>query len=89
VHKLSGARSGGVLPRKSLGIWGPDETAFYDPRNSAFSNGAHVRELEIDPETGHLQIVGSWVVDDVGIVINPMIVEGQVHGGLAQGSDKR
>jgi carbon-monoxide dehydrogenase large subunit len=64
---------------------GLDETAFYDPKNFAFSNGAHVCEVEIDPETGHLQIVGYWVVDDVGVVINPMIVEGQVHGGLAQG----
>jgi aerobic carbon-monoxide dehydrogenase large subunit len=64
---------------------GLDETAFYDPKNFAFSNGAHVCEVDIDPETGHLQIAGYWVVDDVGVVINPMIVEGQVHGGLAQG----
>jgi carbon-monoxide dehydrogenase large subunit len=64
---------------------GLDETAFYDPTNFAFSNGAHVCELEIDPETGGVRIVGYWVVDDVGVVINPVIVEGQVHGGLAQG----
>jgi carbon-monoxide dehydrogenase large subunit len=64
---------------------GLDETAFYDPKNFAFSNGAHVCEVEIDPETADLRIVGYWVVDDVGVVINPMIVEGQVHGGLAQG----
>jgi len=64
---------------------GLDETAFYDPKNFAFSNGAHVCEAEIDRETGALQIVGYWVVDDVGVVINPVIVEGQVHGGLAQG----
>jgi carbon-monoxide dehydrogenase large subunit len=64
---------------------GLDEGAFYDPSNFAFSNGAHVCELEVDPETGAVEIVGYWAVDDVGTVINPMIVEGQVHGGLAQG----
>jgi carbon-monoxide dehydrogenase large subunit len=64
---------------------GLQETAVYDPPNFAFSNGAHVCELEIDPETGHVTLVGFWAVDDVGTVINPMIVEGQVHGGLAQG----
>jgi carbon-monoxide dehydrogenase large subunit len=64
---------------------GLDEGAFYDPSNFAFSNGAHVCELEVDPETGAVELVGYWAVDDVGTVINPMIVEGQVHGGLAQG----
>lgn len=64
---------------------GLHETAFYDPVNFAFSNGAHVCEAEVDPETGAVRLVGYWVVDDVGTVINPVIVEGQVHGGLAQG----
>ena len=64
---------------------GLDETAFYDPVNFAFSNGAHVCEVEIDPDTGGTSLVGYWVCDDVGVVINPIIVEGQVHGGLAQG----
>src|SRR5690606_25539001 len=64
---------------------GLDESAFYDPSNFAFSNGAHVREVEVDPETGVVEILAYWAVDDVGTVINPMIVEGQVHGGLAQG----
>jgi len=64
---------------------GLDETAFYDPSNFAFSNGAHVAEVEIDQGTGAVALTGYWVVDDIGIVINPMIVEGQVHGGLAQG----
>jgi carbon-monoxide dehydrogenase large subunit len=64
---------------------GLDETAFYDPVNFAFSNGAHVCEVEVDPETGATSLVGYWVCDDVGVVINPIIVEGQVHGGLAQG----
>jgi carbon-monoxide dehydrogenase large subunit len=64
---------------------GLHETAFYDPTNFAFSNGAHVAEVEVDPETGALALVGYWVVDDVGIVVNPVVVEGQIHGGLVQG----
>jgi carbon-monoxide dehydrogenase large subunit len=61
------------------------ESAFYDPPNFAFSNGAHVCEIEIDPDTGIVRIGRYTAVDDVGTVINPIIVEGQVHGGLAQG----
>jgi carbon-monoxide dehydrogenase large subunit len=64
---------------------GLDENAFYDPPNFAFSNGVHVCEVEVDPETGSAALVSYHAVDDVGRVINPMIVEGQVHGGLAQG----
>jgi carbon-monoxide dehydrogenase large subunit len=64
---------------------GLDENAFYDPPNFAFSNGVHVCEVEVDPETGAAQLVSYHAVDDIGTVINPMIVEGQIHGGLAQG----
>src|SRR5262245_59659839 len=64
---------------------GLQETAVYDPPSFAFSNGAHVCELEIDAETGRIEVVGFWAVDDIGTVINPMIVEAQIHGGLAQG----
>jgi carbon-monoxide dehydrogenase large subunit len=64
---------------------GLDENAFYDPPKFAFSNGVHVCEVEVDPETGAAQLVSYHAVDDIGTVINPMIVEGQVHGGLAQG----
>jgi aerobic carbon-monoxide dehydrogenase large subunit len=64
---------------------GLDENAFYDPANFAFSNGAQVCEVEVDPETGAVEILSYHAVDDVGTVINPMIVEGQLHGGLAQG----
>jgi carbon-monoxide dehydrogenase large subunit len=64
---------------------GLDETAYYDPSNFAFSNGAHVCELEVDRETGEVRILRYSAVDDIGTVINPMIVEGQLHGGLAQG----
>jgi aerobic carbon-monoxide dehydrogenase large subunit len=59
--------------------------AAYDPPSFAFSNGAHVCELEIDPQTGCIEIVGYWAVDDIGTVINPLIVHGQIHGGIAQG----
>jgi carbon-monoxide dehydrogenase large subunit len=61
------------------------ETAVYDPPAFAFSNGAHACEVDVDPETGVIDIVGYWAADDVGTVINPMIVEGQIHGGIAQG----
>jgi aerobic carbon-monoxide dehydrogenase large subunit len=64
---------------------GLDENAFYDPPNFAFSNGVHVCEVEVDPDTGAAALVSYHAVDDVGTVINPMIVEGQLHGGLAQG----
>src|SRR6202011_37991 len=59
--------------------------AAYVPQNFAFRNGAHVGEIAIDPQTGRIEIVGYWAVDDIGTVINPMIVHGQIHGGIAQG----
>ncbi|WP_019142494.1 xanthine dehydrogenase family protein molybdopterin-binding subunit [Noviherbaspirillum massiliense] len=64
---------------------GLNETAFYDPTNFTYPGGAHICEVEVDPETGAVQIVGMTAVDDFGKIVNPMIVEGQVHGGLAQG----
>ncbi len=64
---------------------GLQESAFYDPPNFAFSNGAHVCEAEVDPETGVVAIARYWAVDDIGTVINPMIVEGQLHGAVTQG----
>jgi carbon-monoxide dehydrogenase large subunit len=64
---------------------GLDETAFYDPKNFTFPGGCHIGEVEIDPDTGVVHVVNFTAVDDVGRVINPMIVEGQVQGGIAQG----
>ena len=64
---------------------GLDETAFYDPKNFTFPSGAYVAEIEIDPDTGRLDIVNFNASDDFGRIVNPMIVAGQVHGGLAQG----
>ena len=64
---------------------GLKEGAFYDPTNFTFPAGCHICEVEIDPETGVTTIVNWTAVDDFGTLINPMIVEGQVHGGIAQG----
>ena len=64
---------------------GLEESAFYDPKNFTFPGGAHVIEVELDPETGFVTLCNVTVADDVGTVVNPMIVEGQIHGGLAQG----
>ncbi|MCC2688135.1 MAG: xanthine dehydrogenase family protein molybdopterin-binding subunit [Rhizobiaceae bacterium] len=64
---------------------GLKETAFYDPSNFTFPAGCYICEVEIDPDTGHTAIVQFVAADDFGNIINPMIVEGQVHGGIAQG----
>src|SRR2546429_1525218 len=64
---------------------GLNETAFYDPTNFTFPAGTHICEIEIDPDTGVTSIVNFSACDDFGNIINPMIVEGQVHGGLCQG----
>jgi carbon-monoxide dehydrogenase large subunit len=75
AHKFSGAD---LEP-------GLKESAFHDPTNFTFPAGCHVCEVEIDPETGLANIMNWVAVDDFGVVVNPMIVEGQVHGGIAQG----
>ncbi|MBT5415332.1 MAG: molybdopterin-dependent oxidoreductase, partial [Rhodospirillaceae bacterium] len=64
---------------------GLEEQAFYDPLNFTFPGGCHICEVEIDRDTGVVDIASFVAVDDVGRVINPMIVEGQVQGGIAQG----
>ncbi|MFD2739827.1 xanthine dehydrogenase family protein molybdopterin-binding subunit [Sulfitobacter aestuarii] len=64
---------------------GLEETAFYDPSNFTYPAGTYACEVELDPETGHVSIERFTAADDFGNVINPMIVTGQVHGGLAQG----
>jgi len=64
---------------------GLKETSFYDPTNFTFPAGCHICEVEIDGETGKTEIVNWTAVDDFGTIVNPMIVEGQVHGGIAQG----
>ncbi|MBK6395182.1 MAG: xanthine dehydrogenase family protein molybdopterin-binding subunit [Betaproteobacteria bacterium] len=64
---------------------GLNETAFYDPTNFTYPAGTHICEVEIDPDTGVVTVAKFTACDDFGNIINPMIVEGQVHGGLAQG----
>ena len=61
-----------------------EATTFYDPPNFTFPFGTHIAEVEIDGETGKVAIERYTAVDDCGNVINPMIVEGQVHGGIVQ-----
>jgi carbon-monoxide dehydrogenase large subunit len=75
AHKFTGAQ---LEP-------GLKEGAFYDPTNFTFPAGCHICEVEIDPDTGHVDIAAWTAIDDFGTLINPMIVEGQVHGGVAQG----
>jgi aerobic carbon-monoxide dehydrogenase large subunit len=62
-----------------------DSDATYDPDNFSFPHGTHLCAVEVDTETGKVQIRSYVAVDDVGVVVNPLIVDGQVHGGIAQG----
>ncbi len=64
---------------------GLNETAFYDPTNFTFPAGTYIAEVEVNPNTGEVKLDRFTAVDDFGTIINPMIVEGQVHGGLVQG----
>ncbi len=61
------------------------ETGTFAPKQDTWPNGCHVCEVEIDPDTGAVALVGYVVVDDVGTVINPLTLKGQIHGGVAQG----
>ena len=64
---------------------GLNENAFYDPTNFTYPSGSYVCEVEVDPQTGVTRVERFTAVDDFGNLVNPMIVEGQVHGGLVQG----
>ncbi|MDQ3519766.1 MAG: molybdopterin-dependent oxidoreductase [Gemmatimonadota bacterium] len=64
---------------------GLDSTSFYDPTNFTYPFGAHIAVVEVDAETGKTELIRYVAVDDVGNVINPMIVDGQLHGGITQG----
>ncbi|MGB8623118.1 MAG: xanthine dehydrogenase family protein molybdopterin-binding subunit [Paracoccaceae bacterium] len=64
---------------------GLEETAFYDPNNFTYPAGAYACEVEVDPETGKVTIESFAAADDFGNIVNPMIVDGQVHGGIGQG----
>jgi carbon-monoxide dehydrogenase large subunit len=64
---------------------GFEVTAFYDPKFGSFAGGAHIAVVDVDPATGHVEIVRYVAAEDVGTVINPSVVEGQIIGGIAQG----
>ena len=64
---------------------GLEETAFYDPANFTYPSGCYICEVEVDPDTGRVEVQSFAAADDFGNVINPMIVEGQVQGGVGQG----
>jgi carbon-monoxide dehydrogenase large subunit len=64
---------------------GLEATTFYDPSNFVYPFGTHIAVVEVDPDTGMIELARYIAVDDCGNVINPMIVEGQIHGGIAQG----
>jgi carbon-monoxide dehydrogenase large subunit len=64
---------------------GLEETAFYDPENFVFPFGAHACVVDVDPETGKVEVVRYVAVDDCGPAINPMLIDGQVHGGIVHG----
>jgi carbon-monoxide dehydrogenase large subunit len=82
-RQIAGAAYSGRLPKgMELGL---QETVFFDPRREAWGFGTHAAVVSIDRETGRLTIEKLVLVDDCGVVINPMIVEGQIHGGVAQG----
>ncbi|WP_315764537.1 MULTISPECIES: xanthine dehydrogenase family protein molybdopterin-binding subunit [unclassified Bradyrhizobium] len=94
--KVAGTDKAMALPMVALAAYtahnlpdgmepGLKESAFYDPTNFTFPAGSYVCELEVDPKTGKTSFVNFVAADDFGRLINPMIVEGQVHGGLVQG----
>ncbi|MPZ57989.1 MAG: molybdopterin-dependent oxidoreductase [Rhizobiales bacterium] len=81
VAKLS-YRPHGLPVGEEVGLWA---SAMIAPDNITYPNGCHVCEVEVDPETGKVDVVRYVVVDDVGTMVNPMLVKGQIHGGIAQG----
>jgi carbon-monoxide dehydrogenase large subunit len=70
---------------EELGEFGFAERAHFKPPANTYPNGCHVCELEVDPDTGVIDLLGYKVVDDFGRIVNPLLVEGQIHGGVAQG----
>ena len=80
---LMRARRGGARARARPSSWSPRASSSCPGRS--YPNGAHFAEVEVDPETGRTEVVKYTVVDDFGYLINPMLAEGQVHGGVAQG----
>ena len=97
---VAGAAIGVPIPEIAKRAWlgyrlpdgltpGLSETAAYDPPSGTFSYAAHVCRVAVDPETGLVEVERYAVVHDCGTLVNPTIVEGQIHGGIAQGSVRR
>ena len=82
-RQIAAAAYGGRVP-KGMEI-GLQETAFFDPKREAWGFGTHIAMVNVDRDTGKFTLEKLVMVDDCGVVINPMIVEGQIHGGVAQG----
>jgi carbon-monoxide dehydrogenase large subunit len=70
---------------EELGEFGFAERSHFKPPANTYPNGCHICELEVDPDTGMTDLLGYKVVDDFGRIVNPLLVEGQIHGGVAQG----
>ena len=94
--QVKGSDQGMSVKEAALSAWtahnlpdgmepGLEETAVYDPPNFSWPGGAHLAVVEVDSETGDTRLLRYVAVDDVGTVVNPTIVDGQVHGGIAQG----
>jgi carbon-monoxide dehydrogenase large subunit len=81
VAKVS-YRPHGLPVGEEVGLWAQ---AMVAPDNITYPNGCHICEVEVDPETGEVDVAGYAVIDDVGTVVNPLLVKGQIHGGIAQG----
>jgi carbon-monoxide dehydrogenase large subunit len=84
IQEIAGAAALGYSLPKGMEPF-LDDTAYYDPPNCTYPFGTHICVVEVDKDTGATKILRYVAVDDVGRVINPMIVDGQVHGGIAQG----
>ena len=81
-RQIAATAYGGSVPGMEPGL---QETVFFEPRREAWSFGAHVALVRIERETGQPRLEKLVLVDDCGVILNPLIVEGQVHGGVAQG----
>src|SRR5207237_10563954 len=79
------ASAAAVAPASTGVLPGLEATHYFQPPDIAYSSGAHVALAEVDPETGRVRVVGYWISHDSGRLINPMIVEGQLHGAVALG----
>ncbi|MGG7568574.1 xanthine dehydrogenase family protein molybdopterin-binding subunit [Rhodovulum sp. DZ06] len=85
AYRIAGTDRSVTLTEVAAEMGGIDGTGAVDDREATFPNGAHVAEVEIDRETGALELTRYDIVDDFGVVINPLLVAGQVHGGVVQG----